>query len=171
MAQDGRRISANPQTTNGTGKKAKQNNMEGPSVSNGTASFVCFNGRCEMITRKNGKFRQKGCRHDATTPREEILEALIEELRSLQQLHEYEVGPEDAALAVSRARLNELVPIDNTEEAKETVTDSIIKKLEVYIENNGTVAPFLQSEKDDIRLEVLDEVGKLEEEKRRACFA
>ena len=54
------------------------------------------------------------------TPREEILEALIEELRSLQQLHEYEVGPEDAALAVSRARLNEilatyeLVPIDNT---------------------------------------------------------
>lgn len=73
-------------------------------------------------------------------------------------------GPEDAALAVSRARLNELVPIDNTEEAKETVTDSIIKKLEVYIENNVTVAPFLQSEKDDIRLEVLDEVGKLEEE-------
>lgn len=59
---------------------------------------------------------------------------------------------------------HELVPIDNTEEAKETVTDSIIKKLEVYIENNGTVAPFLQSEKDDIRLEVLDEVGKLEEE-------
>lgn len=70
-------------------------------------------------------------------------------------------GPEDAALAVR----HELVPIDNTEEAKETVTDSIIKKLEVYIENNGpTVAPFLQSEKDDIRLEVLDEVGKLEEE-------
>lgn len=56
------------------------------------------------------------------------------------------------------------MPIDNTEEAKETVTDSIIKKLEVYIENNVTVAPFLQSEKDDIRLEVLDEVGKLEEE-------
>ena len=49
---------------------------------------------------------------------EKILEALIEELRSLQQLHEYEVGPEDAALAVSRARLNEilatyeLVPIE-----------------------------------------------------------
>ena len=46
MAQDGRRISANPQTTNGTGKKAKQNNTEGPSVSNGTASFVCSYSLC-----------------------------------------------------------------------------------------------------------------------------
>lgn len=74
--------------------------------------------------------------------------------------------PREILEALSEERLNEiLVPIDNTEEAKETVTDSIIKKLEVYIENNGpTVAPFLQSEKDDIRLEVLDEVGKLEEE-------
>lgn len=51
---------------------------------------------------------------------EKILEALVEELRSLQELHEYEVGPEDAALAVSRARLNEilatyeLVPIAKT---------------------------------------------------------
>lgn len=54
------------------------------------------------------------------TPHEKILEALVEELRSLQELHEYEVGSEDAALAVSRARLNEilakyeLVPIDST---------------------------------------------------------
>jgi len=64
MAQDGRRIRAHPQTTNDTGKKAKQNNMEGPSVSNGTASFACFNGRCEMITRKNGKYFYMG--HEIT---------------------------------------------------------------------------------------------------------
>lgn len=32
MAQDGRRISANPQTTNGTGKKTKQDNLEGLAV-------------------------------------------------------------------------------------------------------------------------------------------
>lgn len=46
-----------------------------------------------------------------TPPNEKILEALVEELRSLQQLHEYEVGPENAALAVSRARLNEILAL------------------------------------------------------------
>lgn len=90
------------------------------------------------------------------TPREEILEALGED---------FDGGvPTDINRIREILSRHELVPIDNTEEAKETVTDSIIKKLEVYVENNVTAAPFLQSEKDDIRLEVLDEVGKLEEE-------
>lgn len=43
------------------------------------------------------------------------------------------------------------------------VHDGIIEKLESFIENNGHLcSPFLESEKDDIRNEVLAEVARME---------
>lgn len=43
------------------------------------------------------------------------------------------------------------------------VQDGIIEKLESFIENNGHLcSPFLESEKDDIRNEVLAEVARME---------
>jgi len=45
------------------------------------------------------------------------------------------------------------------------IVDFVIQKLEAFVENNNSLnAPFLESEKDDLRLEVFYDVEKLEEE-------